>query len=102
MQEEKQLLDSKTQLTYFMQHGLDTFMTAELRLLSGKSQYSFVIYRDLKKAWEGNLQQLTEMVLLGVVCKDKLILQAKENQPCGTPALSGTVQPSPLTEETPW
>lgn len=98
---EQQPLDSKTALTYFMQHDLATFMTAELRILSGKSQYSFTIYRDLKKIWEGNLQQLTEMVLLGVTYKSRLEQQAKEKT-CETPTLSSTSPNSPPTPETPW
>jgi hypothetical protein len=101
MADDKQPLDSKTALTYFMQHDLGTFITAELRVLSGKSQYSFVIYRDLKKIWEGNLQQLTEMVLLGVTYKSRLEQQGKE-KPCETPTLSSTSQPSLPTPETPW
>lgn len=95
---EQQPLDGKTMLAYFMQHDLPTFITAELRVLSGKSQYSFTIYRDLKKIWEGNLQQLTEMVLLGVVYKDKLV----KEKTCETPTLSSTSPNSPPTPETPW
>jgi hypothetical protein len=102
MTDDKQPLDSKTALTYFMQHDLGTFMTAELRLLSGKSQYSFVVYRDLKKIWEGNLQQLTEMVLLGAVYKARLEHETKESASCKTPTLSSTSQPSLPTPETPW
>lgn len=101
------MIDAKTLITYFMQHDLNSFLIAEMRMISGSPKYCFRLWNDNKLVWEGNLQQLTEAVLLGVtyaailqqVAKEQLVCQTQEPS---TPKTSGSEQDKPEDTKIPF
>ena len=67
---------------HYFEADFDQFLIAELQGHIGNPRWEFRIFDLKKEAWTGTLRELTEMVLLGAIYKDKLQQEAKEKGQC--------------------